>query len=410
MTDAMDSKLEQAYDLIRQERLDEALVILEPILQTDPDNTDAWWLYANAVQEPEEARSALQRVLILEPEHQPAQELLIQLNELYPALAEAEIASSSFMDQTDVTSFHEEEEPAAALPPDLPEDLPDVPDLPEEPGFDDLEDFDDFDNFDDVDDDATPAEPAPAIRSLNAESSSTAPAVDLAAVWDQDDPDLDLPDFGEEPDFMDDDTDRQTASEAADSVERRSRPRSILRSVLILLLIVLVGVLVVALIPRITAPAVPGTTPVAAEPTTDSMASNSMAGDEEAAGEDELAASEDVQTVLEAVTSAANAQSDLLGGEADAMYELRNGLPTIVIQVCRPAGTDISSSMDIAMDIAARFGLTVQDEIGAVGADLVNCERNDELLSATVAIDHAASYANGLLTPNDFRQTWRWRE
>ncbi|MCC7450784.1 MAG: tetratricopeptide repeat protein [Anaerolineae bacterium] len=89
MTDATRSQLQQAYRLIQQEELDQAIAILKPIVASQPNNADAWWLMANAVSEPEEARAALQNVLRLNPSNTQARELLDQLNEQFPELAAA---------------------------------------------------------------------------------------------------------------------------------------------------------------------------------------------------------------------------------------------------------------------------------------------------------------------------------
>ena len=90
MTDASEYRLEQAYELIRGGQPDEAIAILQSILQMDESNVDAWWLLANAVTEPEEARAALKKVLQYQPENPQAQSLLDRLDELYPPVAEAE--------------------------------------------------------------------------------------------------------------------------------------------------------------------------------------------------------------------------------------------------------------------------------------------------------------------------------
>ena len=89
MTDATRSQLQQAYRLIQQEELDKAIAILKPIVASQPNNADAWWLMANAVSEPEDARNALQNVLRLNPSNAQARELLDQLDEQFPELASA---------------------------------------------------------------------------------------------------------------------------------------------------------------------------------------------------------------------------------------------------------------------------------------------------------------------------------
>ena len=84
MSDATNEALSRAYDLIEQGQLDEARSVLEPILAGDRNNLDAWWLYAHAVTNPEDAREALENVTRLDPNYGDAPELLSKLNERYP--------------------------------------------------------------------------------------------------------------------------------------------------------------------------------------------------------------------------------------------------------------------------------------------------------------------------------------
>lgn len=60
-----ENQLRRAYDLIKQGREQEAIGIIEPLIRFDPDNEDAWWLLANATEDPESKRNALNNVLRL---------------------------------------------------------------------------------------------------------------------------------------------------------------------------------------------------------------------------------------------------------------------------------------------------------------------------------------------------------
>src|SRR5947207_1025537 len=95
MANATRSQLEQAYDLIQQDKLDQAIALLKPITKKEPDNADAWWLMANAVSEPTDAHNALQNVLRLNPSNDQARELLQQLEQEFPQLPRSTPASSS---------------------------------------------------------------------------------------------------------------------------------------------------------------------------------------------------------------------------------------------------------------------------------------------------------------------------
>ncbi len=87
MANANRNQLQQAYTLIEQDRLEEAITILQGILTVQPNNETAWWLMANALSEPAEAADALQNVLRINPNHTEAQQALQQLLSEYPELA-----------------------------------------------------------------------------------------------------------------------------------------------------------------------------------------------------------------------------------------------------------------------------------------------------------------------------------
>ena len=79
--------LERAFRLIKQDETQEALQIVEPIVQNDPENVDAWWLLAYAATEPSRVREALLTVLRLDPDYANApraREMLQKLNVEYP--------------------------------------------------------------------------------------------------------------------------------------------------------------------------------------------------------------------------------------------------------------------------------------------------------------------------------------
>jgi tetratricopeptide (TPR) repeat protein len=78
-----ESQLRRAYDLIKQGREQEAIDIIEPLIRFDPDNGDAWWLLANATDDPDSKRNALNNVLRLSDNAtrtQKAQQMLRILN------------------------------------------------------------------------------------------------------------------------------------------------------------------------------------------------------------------------------------------------------------------------------------------------------------------------------------------
>jgi len=60
-----ESQLRRAYELIKEGREQEAIGIIEPLIRFDPDNEDAWWLLANATEDADSKRNALNNVLRL---------------------------------------------------------------------------------------------------------------------------------------------------------------------------------------------------------------------------------------------------------------------------------------------------------------------------------------------------------
>lgn len=97
-------QLEQAYNLIQQDDLDGALHILRPLVASQPDNAEAWWLIANAVSEPAEAYEALDHVVHLNPQNLEAKEQLDNLLEQFPDVAVG-AATSSFSATEPINSF-----------------------------------------------------------------------------------------------------------------------------------------------------------------------------------------------------------------------------------------------------------------------------------------------------------------
>ncbi|NWF69681.1 MAG: tetratricopeptide repeat protein [Chloroflexi bacterium] len=85
MSDA--NQLDRAYQLIEADNLSEARAILGPLVAQEPNNADAWWLYAHALDDPGQARSALQNVLRINPDYPEARSLLETLNTQFGGLA-----------------------------------------------------------------------------------------------------------------------------------------------------------------------------------------------------------------------------------------------------------------------------------------------------------------------------------
>jgi hypothetical protein len=94
MTDMTGQSLSRAYELIEADQLREARAILEPLIETDRDNPDVWWLYAHAVDDADDARVALTNVLRLAPEYPGAGALMNDLERVYGTAAVPRSASA----------------------------------------------------------------------------------------------------------------------------------------------------------------------------------------------------------------------------------------------------------------------------------------------------------------------------
>jgi hypothetical protein len=81
MSSNLNNVLSQAYGLIEADQLEEAVALLKPILSEQPNNADAWWLYAHAVTNIDDARASLDTVLSIDPDYPEARKLLEMLDE-----------------------------------------------------------------------------------------------------------------------------------------------------------------------------------------------------------------------------------------------------------------------------------------------------------------------------------------
>ncbi len=136
MVTTANDTLNEAYELIEANRIDEARRLLEPMLDDDSDNPDLWWVYAHAVDNPADARRALKRVQEIDPAYPQVNELLGEIDELQPA-APLPAGGSGIKRIRPLATGTPNPKPLAQPDSD----------------FDDLDDLDsDFDDFDDEDD------------------------------------------------------------------------------------------------------------------------------------------------------------------------------------------------------------------------------------------------------------------
>ncbi len=79
MNQNIEIALKQAFSLIEAGNLEDAKAILRPILESEKDNADVWWLYSHAVTDADTARLALNNVLRIDANYPDARDLLNQL-------------------------------------------------------------------------------------------------------------------------------------------------------------------------------------------------------------------------------------------------------------------------------------------------------------------------------------------
>lgn len=86
MADNVQAQIDRAYQLITNGQDTEALQILRPIVQDDPENAEAHWLIANADPDIGNVYDALTNVVRLDPSNNDAREQLDQIKASYPEL------------------------------------------------------------------------------------------------------------------------------------------------------------------------------------------------------------------------------------------------------------------------------------------------------------------------------------
>ena len=67
--------LQQAYELIENDELEQAQELLAPLVEEDANSAHLWWVYTHALRDTGIGQAALERVLALDPEYPGAREL-----------------------------------------------------------------------------------------------------------------------------------------------------------------------------------------------------------------------------------------------------------------------------------------------------------------------------------------------
>lgn len=354
MPDAIQSKLQEAYELIRQERFEEAQIVLQPVIFGNP-SADAWWLWANAVTEPEDARHALRKVLEVDPQHDQANAFLRQLDTLYPAVTEADEESFIVGEAADFDDLYGDTDAQPAVEADIPAVLP--------PDF----------------------EPAEAPDAEAVEELAEIKQLDIATDTGADEGAVDFSGWLE--DLADSETAQEETTEVQPDAAETPRRSYLLRNLLLVTILLVVGIGLAYLVLSLQSP----------------VATTSPA---ESVFTDLAEPSDTLQSVMEAAQRGAEAEAVVLGGEPEAKLVIFDDDAALLVRVCRGAEADLPTAMDSAMALAARYGISAQDELMHVGATLVNCDRQDTLLEAFTSIEDAAEYASGSLSAEAFRLSW----
>lgn len=121
MSDMRSLALSRAYELVEAGKSDEARTLLEPILLNAPNNADAWWIYAHAVDDPVDARRALNKVLQIDPDYTGAADLLETLEGEYPdgevtSVVDEAMMAGTLEDDPDFINDEPYEEKSAYIP------------------------------------------------------------------------------------------------------------------------------------------------------------------------------------------------------------------------------------------------------------------------------------------------------
>lgn len=72
-------QLKQAFSYYKQGKGDRAVQIVQQVLKDDRNNVNAWWMMANILDDDDRIMKSLERVLILDPNHIKAKQMMARL-------------------------------------------------------------------------------------------------------------------------------------------------------------------------------------------------------------------------------------------------------------------------------------------------------------------------------------------
>ncbi len=351
----MDSALSRAYALVEDGKLDEARAILEPILATDRNNADAWWVYAHAVETPQEGRNALQNVLRIAPDYPGAAELMAMAQDEQTK----EDARTNAVPAKPTVAPIATGQPAASAPPTLPEHPAEL----EEP---DLE-----------------PEDMPIRQTAAPPPSRGLPIAPILAV-------LVIIIL--------------VVLVIASQIGGRTPPTPTQAAILVSpsAPILAATEAVTEALPTVTAlvvettPAVSASEQIAAVPT--------VAVTSSAAATSAITSNPQTPDDFSALRSALSQFSIAQNGIVEAPTSVGN---TLLVSVCTVPGRAMRSLLPQVMNALAKQVDTLNPSIQGIGTRMINCDQNTPLLTVAVDTGSAKSYAQGKLTDAQYAALWK---
>jgi len=350
----MDNTTEQnlaiAFELIENDRLNDAVALLEPMLEKDANNADVWWLYTHAVSDPVKARNALNNVLRLDPNYPGASDLSKSFDMKYPATAATSIKSLS--------------------PSSLPRSAEILPDVEPE---DDVSDLFEDDLFEDMDEEETPATTPPRRRRFLIPLVAALAIVVLVV-----------------------------ALVVINPFKRTAPPPT-----------ATVGAQVAAATST-TEIIVPPTNEATEVPTDEPTPTQEVVSvptePEPTATETEAVVAATEAVTSEATTNPATPDFSSLNTALSAYDVPEGGIEiattslgeTLVVTVCG----DRSALADV-MSIVANESVSLGDSIDGVGVSIGDCTTPSTMRVIGAALDDVAAYVSGTLSRQDFQKLWR---
>ena len=351
MSDAPNAELQQAFELIEAEQLDEARDLLSAYLAENEDDADAWWLYAHAVTDVEDARNALDRVTQLNPTYPGAKALIAEVENTAQPQPETSSGIKSLGGRAAATETDE----------DL--NFDDL--LDEESAFDDDEDFDldeEFDFDDEFGDELAEEEGGSRRRFLMAVVAILAVVLILFVVFV-----LDPFGLGRAPE-------PQATVVAAES----ATPLGAIAS-------------------ATPAPALTDEATATKEPTV--APTNTT---------------EPVATATEATSDTVEFQpfvdslEDFDLAEEEPVIETTSLGETLTLFVCTAPGATLRSDTPAILEAVASVSEDAASEVDALGVRMVDCSQDEtQLAYVLIDIEDAVAFADGSLSAEEFRTTWQ---